>query len=174
MSKMACFTDRPLEGNSFQIHYVTGDLFTCPVQDALAHCISEDFRMGAGIAVSFKKKFQSVKELLNQKKTTGDVAVLKTKQRYIYYLITKKRAWHKPTYDSLQSSLEAMKKHCLSNGVTHISMPRIGCGLDKLKWDKVATIIEDVFKNTDITITVYSLETPVKVTSYTKWHSYSM
>ncbi|XP_067863422.1 ADP-ribose glycohydrolase OARD1-like isoform X2 [Heptranchias perlo] len=158
MSEMANSTDKPPEDNSFKIHYVTGDLFTCPEDNALAHCISEDCRMGAGIAVVFKKLFQSVKELQNQDKKIGDVAVLQMKQRYIYYLITKKRASHKPTYDSLQSSLQAMKQHCLKNGVTHISMPRIGCGLDKLKWNKVAVTIEEVFKNTDIIITVYSLE----------------
>ncbi|XP_072336630.1 ADP-ribose glycohydrolase OARD1-like [Scyliorhinus torazame] len=165
---MACSIDRPLEGNSFGIHYVTGDLFNCPEQDALAHCISEDCRMGAGIAVLFRKRFQSVTELLNQKKKTGDVAVLKRKQRYIYYLITKKKAYQKPTYDSLQSSLEAMKRHCLNNGVTCISMPRIGCGLDKLNWSIVSARIQEVFKGTNIEITVYSLETPTKFISHTK------
>nr|KAF6506955.1 O-acyl-ADP-ribose deacylase 1 [Rousettus aegyptiacus] len=49
-----------------RITYVKGDLFTCPKTDSLAHCISEDCRMGAGIAVLFKKKFGGVQELLNQ------------------------------------------------------------------------------------------------------------
>ncbi|XP_078053916.1 ADP-ribose glycohydrolase OARD1-like [Mustelus asterias] len=162
MNKMACSIVRPLEGHSFAICYVTGDLFKCPAQNALAHCISEDCRMGAGIALSFKRKFQSVNELLSQRKKTGDAAVLKNKQRYIYYLITKQKYYHKPTYDSLQSSLEAMKSHCLNNEVTHISMPRIGCGLDKLKWGIVSAIIRQVFKNTNIQISVYSQETPAK------------
>ncbi|KAA0706994.1 O-acetyl-ADP-ribose deacetylase 1 [Triplophysa tibetana] len=43
-----------------------GDLFTCSVTDALAHCISEDCRMGKGIAVLFKRKFGGVEELLAQ------------------------------------------------------------------------------------------------------------
>ncbi|XP_048409369.1 ADP-ribose glycohydrolase OARD1-like isoform X1 [Stegostoma tigrinum] len=160
--------DKPLEGSSFEIHYVTGDLFKCPEQDALAHCVSEDIRMGAGIAVTFKRKFQSVEELLNQKKKVGDVAVLKTKDRYVYYLITKKKAYQKPTYDDLQSSLEAMKTHCLVNGISRISMPRIGCGLDQLKWERVSEIIQEVFKNTDIIVNVYSLETPAKCSTYAK------
>lgn len=46
---------------------VKGDLFSCPPTDALAHCISEDCRMGAGIAVLFKKKFGGVEELLGQR-----------------------------------------------------------------------------------------------------------
>ncbi|XP_060701159.1 ADP-ribose glycohydrolase OARD1-like [Hemiscyllium ocellatum] len=160
--------DKPLEGSSFEIHYVTGDLFKCPEEETLAHCISEDIRMGAGIAVVFKQKFQSVEELLSQKKKVGDVAVLKTKQRYVYYLITKKAAYQKPTYENLQSSLEAMKKHCLKHGVSRISMPRIGCGLDQLKWERVSKIIQEVFKDTDIIITVYSLEAPAKFATYTK------
>ncbi|KAB0403569.1 hypothetical protein E2I00_007814 [Balaenoptera physalus] len=108
------------------ITYVKGDLFACPKTDSLAHCISEDCRMGAGIAVHFKKKFGGVQELLNQQKKSGEVAVLKRDGRYIYYLITKKRASHKPTYENLQKSLEAMKSHCLKNGVTDLSMPRQG------------------------------------------------
>ncbi|XP_075837062.1 ADP-ribose glycohydrolase OARD1 isoform X4 [Microtus pennsylvanicus] len=49
-----------------RITYVKGDLFECSRTDSLAHCISEDCRMGAGIAVLFKKKFGGVQELLNQ------------------------------------------------------------------------------------------------------------
>lgn len=71
--------------------------------------------------------------------------------------ITKKRASHKPTYENLQKSLEAMKSHCLRNGVTDLSMPRIGCGLDRLQWENVSAIIEEVFEATDIKITVYTL-----------------
>lgn len=51
----------------FQIKCVKGDLFSCPQTDSLAHCISEDCRMGAGIAVLFKKKFGGVQELLDQR-----------------------------------------------------------------------------------------------------------
>ncbi|NXA06893.1 OARD1 deacetylase, partial [Sapayoa aenigma] len=140
-----------------RLREVKGDLFSCPRSDALAHCISEDCRMGAGIAVLFKKKFGGVQELLDQQKKTGEVAVLQRDDRYIYYLITKKKVSHKPTYENMRKSLEAMKTHCLHNGVTDISMPRIGCGLDGLEWDKVSAILGEVFENTDIKITVYSL-----------------
>uniref|UniRef100_A0A3Q1GCX1 Macro domain-containing protein n=1 Tax=Acanthochromis polyacanthus TaxID=80966 RepID=A0A3Q1GCX1_9TELE len=45
---------------------VTGNLFDCPNDEVLAHCISADCRMGAGIAVLFKQKFKGVSELLKQ------------------------------------------------------------------------------------------------------------
>nr|XP_037861994.1 ADP-ribose glycohydrolase OARD1 isoform X3 [Chlorocebus sabaeus] len=62
---MASSLNEDPEGS--RITYVKGDLFACPKTDSLAHCISEDCRMGAGIAVLFKKKFGGVQELLNQR-----------------------------------------------------------------------------------------------------------
>ena len=90
-------------------------------------------------------------------KGIGDVAVLKRDDRFIYYLITKERYFHKPTYDTLKASLKSMLLHCQENKVTNLSMPTIGCGLDKLEWPKVANVIKDVFGDSGITITVYVL-----------------
>uniref|UniRef100_A0A3B3WKH7 Macro domain-containing protein n=1 Tax=Poecilia mexicana TaxID=48701 RepID=A0A3B3WKH7_9TELE len=59
-----------------KIKYVTGDLFSAPNQESLAHCVSEDLRMGKGIAVLFKKNFGQVTALKEQKKLTGECAVL--------------------------------------------------------------------------------------------------
>ena len=50
-----------------------------------------------------------------------------------------------------------MKDHCISHGVTRLAMPKIGCGLDGLQWSKVQNIIDQVFQDTDINVTVYSL-----------------
>uniref|UniRef100_A0A8D2KV09 O-acyl-ADP-ribose deacylase 1 n=2 Tax=Varanus komodoensis TaxID=61221 RepID=A0A8D2KV09_VARKO len=113
--------------------------------------------MSAGIAAIFKKKFGGVQELLNKRKKTGDVAVLNRGKRYVYYLITKDKYFHKPIYENLRKSLEAMKIHCLQHDVTCISMPKIGCGLDRLDWSKVSTMLEEVFEDTDVKITVYTL-----------------
>ncbi|XP_041655836.1 ADP-ribose glycohydrolase OARD1 [Cheilinus undulatus] len=158
-------TDQPeASEDSWRLHYVTGDLFSCPEDDALAHCISEDCRMGAGIAVLFKKKFKGVNELKEQKKSVGQCAVLKRDRRFVYYLITKIKATQKPTNNSLRQSLEDMKSHCLLSGVTRISIPRIGCGLDQLVWKEVAEMLEQVFRHTDITITVYSLPEKAETT----------
>lgn len=59
---------QPREDN-WKLNYVSGNLFSCPEDEALAHCISEDCRMGAGIAVSFKQKFKGVEELKEQSET---------------------------------------------------------------------------------------------------------
>uniref|UniRef100_A0A3P9Q5S1 O-acyl-ADP-ribose deacylase 1 n=1 Tax=Poecilia reticulata TaxID=8081 RepID=A0A3P9Q5S1_POERE len=99
----------------------------------------------ADIAVMFEKKFGRVSELKEQKKLPGQCAVLTLDQRFIYYLITKK------------TSLEDMKSHCLQNGANRLSIPRIGCGLDQLQWSEVSQILDQVFKETNISTTVSSL-----------------
>lgn len=49
----------------------------------------------------------------------------------------------------------------------------IGCGLDRLKWTSVSEILDQVFKHTDISITVYSLpqkeETTVMKENRRRW-----
>ncbi|XP_070766877.1 ADP-ribose glycohydrolase OARD1 isoform X1 [Enoplosus armatus] len=154
---------KPAE-DSWRLNYVTGNLFSCPEDEALAHCISEDCRMGAGIAVMFKNKFKGVAELKEQKKLTGQCAVLQRDGRFVYYLITKKKASQKPIYDSLRQSLEDMKSHCVLNGVKRISMPRIGCGLDRLRWERVSEMLDQVFRHTNVSITVYSLPEKAETT----------
>jgi hypothetical protein len=86
---------------------VKGDLFSCPPTSSLAHCVSEDMAMGKGVAVLFKKEFGGVGELKAQGTCVatseflvsywslfiaagvkpGGVAVLKRKDRYVYYLV---------------------------------------------------------------------------------------
>ncbi|XP_015764470.1 PREDICTED: O-acetyl-ADP-ribose deacetylase 1-like [Acropora digitifera] len=112
--------------------------------------------MGKGIAVIFKKKFGGVDDIKSQGQKPGGVAVLKRGERYVYYLVTKEKYFHKPTYKTLESSLVAMKEHCVSHGIISLSMPRIGCGLDGLQWPRVQNIIEEVFQDTDIKVTVYT------------------
>ena len=87
----------------------------------------------------------------------GGCAYLKSNDRFIFYLVTKERYSHKPTMSSLESSLRAMRDLCIQNRIDQLAMPRIGCGLDKLNWDRVSQLIQTVFANDDIQITIYTL-----------------
>jgi hypothetical protein len=135
------------------------DLFSVEDKYYFAHCISADYQLGAGIAVEFEKRFK-LKRVLNE---VGDHKYPKCRRiDNVFNLVTKEKYWHKPTYEDLITSLEIMKLSIqLTNKydkayppITHIAMPRIGCGLDKLEWSKVREIIKDIFKDMDIEILV--------------------
>jgi hypothetical protein len=50
-----------------------------------------------------------------------------------------------------------MKEQCEQKDITKLAMPLIGCGLDRLSWDNVSEIIEDVFEETNIDILICTL-----------------
>lgn len=61
-----------------KLTYVKGDLFSAPLDYALAHCVSNDFQMGAGIAKTFSKKFQhkSYLQTLSYNNNLGNMIAL--------------------------------------------------------------------------------------------------
>lgn len=137
------------------------DLFTVPQGYYLAHCISGDYALGAGIATQFvevynmRYKLHSQYPIPNGEKFANVGKALLVDN--VFNLVTKAHCFHKPTYDSLYETLVDMKDQCEEWDITKIAIPYIGCGLDRLEWDKVRDIIEDVFEDTDVEILVCSL-----------------
>lgn len=138
----------------------TRDLFEVTEEYHLAHCISADFGMGRGIVVEFNKRFNMKKKLqvlfdgyleeFIENNYKSDCLMVGR----IFNLITKERYWQKPTYLTMRGALEMMKQLAIENNVEKIAMPIIGCGLDRLQWDKVSEIIKEVFRDTEIEILV--------------------
>lgn len=139
-----------------KLNEIKGDLFTCD-KGTSAHCVSEDFHMSAGIATEFKKQFGHVSDLLDQNKTTGEVAVLKDGGRHVFYMVTKSRYYMKPTMENFEKTVLSLRKTCSDNKIMHLAIPRIGCGLDKLNWNAVKECLIKTFDKDEITITVYVL-----------------
>jgi O-acetyl-ADP-ribose deacetylase (regulator of RNase III) len=138
----------------------TMDLFSVSDDYYLAHCISADFGMGKGIVVEFNKRFDMKRKLQSKypdyvnewhhNNWCGDCIL----EGRVLNLVTKERYFYKPTYDSLRSALLVCRLECNYNNIKKIAMPIIGCGLDKLQWDKVSEIIKEVFQDSDIEILV--------------------
>lgn len=51
-----------------------------------------------------------------------------------------------------------MREICQDNDIKKVAMPIIGCGLDRLKWDKVSKTIKKMFDDMDIEILVCKQE----------------
>ena len=63
-----------------------------------------------------------------------------------------------------------MRGHALLNNVHMITMPKTGCGLDKLSWNEVLKILQDTFIDSGILIQIISrneldCKTTIKPTS---------
>ena len=133
------------------------DLFTMPQGYYLAHCISADFALGAGIAKVFDSvynmRFKLFRNYDNYEYDGGDALLVDN----VFNLVTKKKCWHKPTYESLREALEMMKEQLDFVGATKLAMPWIGCGLDKLQKEQVYEIICEVFEDTDVEIVICEL-----------------
>ncbi|SCH21455.1 Macro domain [uncultured Clostridium sp.] len=139
----------------------TRDLFTVPQGYYLAHCISGDYSLGAGIAAQFvdvynmRYKLHRNYPIPDGEKfaNVGEALLIDN----VFNLVTKDRVYHKPTYDTLIKTLEDMKQQCENLDIDKIAMPRIGCGLDDLSWDTVEEIIKKVFEDTDMEILICTL-----------------
>lgn len=128
------------------------NIFTVSDDYYLAHCIASDLRMGAGIAVPMQKKFALRGKILSTGKSVHFPTCVLTGS--VFNLITKNKSSGKPTYDTLQKSLECMKEIAQKESVKKIAMPKIGCGLDRLQWEVVRNMIQNLFSDVDVEILV--------------------
>ena len=136
---------------------INKDLFTVEQGYYLAHSISKDFKLAAGIAKQFDEIY-NMEEKLNRIYGSGFAEVGEAILiDNVFNLITKEKAFQRPTYDSIADALDDMKIQMDGLLITKLAIPEIGCGLDKLEWIEVKAIIEDIFGDTDIEILMCSL-----------------
>ena len=130
------------------------DLFTVPQGYYLAHCISRDLALGAGIATQFvehynmREKLRLLRGIENVE--VGEAVLIDN----VFNLITKEKAFQKPTLESLEETLQHMKYQMEKLMIDKLAIPQLGCGLDRLDWDDVRETIETVFKDTDVEILI--------------------
>ena len=149
---------------------ITGDLFKEAKGRVLAHCISADFALGAGIAVKFRE--MGVKQALQNaypdyvdKWTQGECITTHIDDNVTCNLITKRYCYEKPTYENLQLALDSMKEYIEKEleykKTVQLGMPLIGCGIDGLEWDKVSKMVKDTFadlEGLDVLVVKYDKE----------------
>lgn len=134
------------------------DLFAVPQGYYLAHCISGDYALGAGIAKQFVENYNMRFKLHKNYPIPDGEKFANVGQALlvdnVFNLVTKARVFHKPTYESLYDALLDMRIQCVDLDISRLAVPLLGCGLDRLNWEQVKDIIEDVFNSTDIEILV--------------------
>ncbi|MBS1584607.1 MAG: hypothetical protein JSS82_03600 [Bacteroidetes bacterium] len=141
---------------------LSDDLFSCPPDYSIAHCISADAVMGRGIAVDVCKKFPKNRSALKRigvplqvhSVATVDIGT-EDHRRFLFNMVTKPRYFSKPEMTDIEKTLDALVIACQENNVEYLAIPRIGCGLDRLFWPAVLRTIKERFSGTGIVVVVY-------------------
>lgn len=136
----------------------------------ICHCISADAAMGAGVALALVRKYPDLKPTVRSilKTTHSDTLV----GHVVFYadsyshtlianMVTKQNYWDKSTTMPSGYYLKNLKE-CLENvrsimdGLNEkkLAMPKVGCGLDRCDWNDVLQLIDEVFGDSNIEITV--------------------
>lgn len=132
------------------------NIFKVPADYYLAHCISGDYTLGAGLAkqmdIEYDLRFNlfMLYPIPNGKKFgfVGKALLVDN----VFSLVNKPQCSSRADYPALEEALKDMKQQCLKLGIEKIAMSRLACGRDKLDWGKVSQMIQDIFNDTDIEI----------------------
>lgn len=136
---------------------VSGDLFNAPQGYYLAHCISGDFSLGAGLAEKMNETYDMRFKLHKQYPTldpvnnVGNAFLIDN----VFNLVDKPMYYHEARLKDLENALEDMKSYCIQFDIHKLAIPKLGCGKDKFKWEDVKGLIESIFEDVDIDIVVY-------------------
>lgn len=166
----------------FPVTFIKGDLLnnTTPSHNVIAHCITKDAIMSAGIAKTIRDMDPNIKRnILSQRKLVGHVAPITTflgeREFRIYNLITKNRIRAQEELEAsvmlpnIESCLEATKLEMLRRNEKVLAVPMLGCGLDRQEWPKVLSILKKVFINSGISLVVYVLDSRLWYDSNLLW-----
>ena len=93
--------------SQFTVIEQQGDLLDFP--HSIAHCISADFKLGAGLAKQIKEKFPSYFPTKKEYKQQVLHAQYLGHDKFVFLLIVKPRYFHKPTYHSLRKALLTLR-----------------------------------------------------------------
>lgn len=155
-----------------------GDLFEVDKKKyVLAHCISADVtkheNMDAGIAKQFRARYPGMAAFIEGKLRVGNATKYCMIKNYavhtIYSLFTKNFHYQKAYenemvskgrhvkfdyYDNLEKCLVDLRNQMKKSNEKYLAMPKICCGLDGGKWEKVISLIEKVFAKSKIEILI--------------------
>ena len=119
--QIVCQTEN---SKKFELVEMSGNLFQ--FTDSMAHGISSDFKLAAGIAKQIWEAFPTTYPEFGLKASKEKFYTQQISPNgFIYHLIVKPRFWNKRTYSSLRAALEAMLQHAQKHKIEKISMPRL-------------------------------------------------
>lgn len=129
------------------------DIITSDASYMIAHCISRDCALGVGIA-AYLDRLYGIKRALrdagfNKSRELVCITRSGSSRRLVASMVTKELYYNKPTYQTLQAALFALRDMMHAKNITRLALPKIGCGCDMLDWPIVRSCIYKTFDSTD-------------------------
>lgn len=135
--------------------FVVGDILHSPQSHAIAHCVAEDLMLNRGFAKIMKANFGGIDQLRSQKLRVGNVGVLKQFDRIILTMVTKRLSWELPLIEDFNVTLSQLRETCDELGITNLSCPLIGSGLDRIPQQHVLDEMKKVFDKSKIHVFIW-------------------
>lgn len=142
------------------IHEEKQDLLLVPQGYYLAHCISGDYTLGAGLAKKIDEVYDMKKKLKSiypshryQASRVGDAILVDN----VFNLVDKEHYYDTADYEDLFDAILDMASQIDTKMVRKLAIPHLGCGKDHLDWAKVKLLIEKAFSDMDIDILVCTI-----------------
>lgn len=144
------------------IYKVRGNLFE-HVHEAYAQGVSNMGKMNSGIAEEFKEifgnpMFQEYRNLCFTKKINpGDIHVYDNEDLPLLFNLITQDSLFCANKKFLCESMRKMYTYVKNCDISNIAMPRIGCGLGRLKFDDLIDSLDPFLKDNKIDVTIYHI-----------------
>ena len=140
------------------LQFVKGDLFLSRAQ-TLAHGCNTRGRMGAGIAVEFKRRFPEMyqdyrRRCHKNEFRPGQICLYTSCTPWVLNLATQDSLGG-ARLEYVQQCFQAIADSHSQSGITSLAMPRIAAGLGGLEWDDVVALLRAILGPLPIPIVVY-------------------
>ena len=142
------------------VRFVSGDIFCTEAQTITQGCNCRG-RMGAGIALEFKRRYP---EMFKEYKYLCHKGLFVPSGHFLYKMSS---PWilNFATQDTIGGAKIEFVEKCLSDfseyytekGITSLAMPRIAAGLGGIEWQDIKQLIFKVFDPMEIPIYVYEV-----------------
>ena len=141
------------------VYMMNGDIFDskCEVLVNPVNCVGV---MGAGLALSFKERYQSMFSKYKSYCTQGllspgKIALIKEDTKRIMLFPTKEHYSKPSEMIYIQEGLAKLKGTYANKGIKSIAFPKLGCGLGGLDWNQVEKEIIYALGEENLLVEIY-------------------
>lgn len=129
--------------------YKTGNMFNSDA-NYFVDPVNTVGTSGKGLALEVKKRYPKAERIYQAVCSSGEFTVGEILQvptgddKFILFFPTKKHWKDSSEYSYIERGLDSLKYHCQNipkNSI--VAIPKLGCGLGGLEWNKVLLLIHD-------------------------------